>query len=173
MVCCKKDVPAKERKRGAYGNGHETRHCRFGSDCTGVRAVAHHEPAGVRLRLRCSRGASVESPIPSNGRGDGISAAQRTANIKAFCGTIQNAGYKAGVYANKTWFTSKINTSQLTNYKIWLAQYAASPTYNATRYDMWQYTSKGKVSGILGNVDMNTWYRWKVGYCPAHQLRRA
>ncbi|RKM54497.1 hypothetical protein D6853_13300 [Butyrivibrio sp. X503] len=95
----------------------------------------------------------------SNGRGDGISAAQRTANIKAFCGTIQNAGYKAGVYANKTWFTSKINTSQLTNYKIWLAQYAASPTYNATRYDMWQYTSKGKVSGISGNVDMNTWYR--------------
>ncbi|MBR4669550.1 MAG: glycoside hydrolase family 25 protein [Butyrivibrio sp.] len=95
----------------------------------------------------------------SNGRGDSISAAQRTANIKAFCGTIQNAGYKAGVYANKTWFTSKINTSQLTNYKIWLAQYAAAPTYNATRYDMWQYTSKGKVSGISGNVDMNTWYR--------------
>ena len=95
----------------------------------------------------------------SNGRGDGLSTAQRTAHIKAFCGTIQNAGYKAGVYANKTWFTSKINTSQLTGYKIWLAQYAATPTYNATRYDMWQYTSKGKVSGISGNVDMNTWYR--------------
>ena len=95
----------------------------------------------------------------SNGRGDSISTAQRTANIKAFCGTIQNAGYKAGVYANKTWFTSKINTAQLTNYKIWLAQYAANVTYNATRYDMWQYTSKGKVSGISGNVDMNTWYR--------------
>ncbi len=95
----------------------------------------------------------------SNGRGDAISTAQRTANIKAFCGTIQNAGYKAGVYANKTWFTSKINTAQLTNYKIWLAQYAANVTYNATRYDMWQYTSKGKVSGISGNVDMNTWYR--------------
>ena len=95
----------------------------------------------------------------SNGRGDAISAAQRTANIKAFCGTIQNAGYKAGVYANKTWFTSKINTSQLTSYKIWLAQYAASPSYNATRYDMWQHTSKGKVSGISGNVDLNILYR--------------
>ena len=95
----------------------------------------------------------------SNGRGDTISAEQRTANIKAFCGTIQNAGYKAGVYANKTWFTSKINTNQLTSYKIWLAQYAASPTYNATRYDMWQHTSKGKVSGISGNVDLNILYR--------------
>ena len=95
----------------------------------------------------------------SNGRGDTISAEQRTANIKAFCGTIQNAGYKAGVYANKTWFTSKIKTNQITNYKIWLAQYAANPTYNATRYDMWQHTSKGKVSGISGNVDLNILYR--------------
>ena len=95
----------------------------------------------------------------SNGRGDNISAAQRTANIRAFCGTIQNAGYRPGVYANKTWFTSKINTSQLTSYKIWLAQYAASPSYTASRYDMWQYTSKGKVAGISGNVDLNISYR--------------
>ena len=95
----------------------------------------------------------------SNGRGDGISTSQRTANIKAFCGTIQNAGYSAGVYANKTWFTSMINTSQITGFKIWLAQYAAAVTYNASRYDMWQYTSRGSVSGITGNVDMNILYR--------------
>ncbi len=94
----------------------------------------------------------------SNGRGDKISAGQRTANIKAFCGTIQNAGFRAGVYANKTWFTSQINTAQLTGYKIWLAQYSSQVTYTATRYDMWQYTSKGRVSGISGNVDMNICY---------------
>lgn len=94
----------------------------------------------------------------SNGRGDRISASQRTANIKAFCGTIANAGYKAGVYANKTWLTSMINTSQITNYKIWLAQYAQAVTYTGSRYDMWQYTSKGRVTGISGNVDMNICY---------------
>ena len=120
------------------------------------------EEASMVIEL--CKGYSISCPVyldveGSNGRGDSISAAQRTANIKAFCGTIQNAGYKAGVYANKTWFTSKINTPQLTNYKIWLAQYAASPTYTATRYDMWQHTSKGRVSGISGNVDLNTLYR--------------
>ncbi len=94
----------------------------------------------------------------SGGRADGISVSQRTANIKAFCGTIQNGGYKAGLYANKTWLTSYINTAQLTGYKIWLAQYATTPSYTATRYDMWQYTSKGKVSGISGKVDMNILY---------------
>ena len=94
----------------------------------------------------------------SGGRGDGIDRETRTAVCKAFCATVQNSGYSAGVYANKTWFTEKINTSSLTGYKIWLAQYASAPTYTATRYDMWQYSSKGKVSGISGNVDMNISY---------------
>ena len=94
----------------------------------------------------------------SGGRGDGISREARTAVCKAFCATIQNSGYAAGIYANKTWFSEKINTGSLTGYKIWLAQYASAPTYTATRYDMWQYSSRGKVSGISGDVDMNISY---------------
>ena len=86
-----------------------------------------------------------------------LSASQRTANIKAFCQTISSAGYTPGLYANKTWLTEKINTSSL-SCKIWLAQYNANgPTYSG-RYDIWQYTSKGSVNGISGNVDMNKSY---------------
>ena len=83
-----------------------------------------------------------------------LPASQRTANIQAFCKTIQSAGYTPGLYANKTWLTEKINTGSL-SCKIWLAQYNANgPTYSG-RYDIWQYTSKGHVDGISGNVDMN------------------
>lgn len=111
------------------------------------------------------KGYKISYPIfldvePSGGRADSISADTRTAVCKAFCETIQNAGYTAGVYANKTWLTSKINVSSLSAYKIWLAQYAAAPTYTG-RYDMWQYKSTGKVSGISGSVDMNISY---LGY---------
>lgn len=94
----------------------------------------------------------------SGGRGDGVSREMRTAVCKAFCATVQDSGYSAGIYANKTWFTEKINTASLTGYKIWLAQYASAPTYTATRHDMWQYSSKGRISGINGNVDMNISY---------------
>ena len=94
---------------------------------------------------------------PSGGRGDKIDKDTRTAVCKAFCETIQNAGYKAGVYSNKTWLESKINVSALSKYKIWLAQYAAKPTYTG-RYDIWQYTAKGHVNGISGDVDMNISY---------------
>ena len=96
----------------------------------------------------------------SNGRGDRIDKATRTDVIKAYCETVQNAGYTAGVYANKSWLNDKIDAGQLGKYKIWLAQYAATPTYTG-RYDMWQYKSTGKISGISGNVDLNISY---LGY---------
>ncbi len=96
----------------------------------------------------------------SGGRADGISKETRTEVCKTFCQTIQNGGYTAGIYANKTWLTEKIDPGQLGAYKIWLAQYASVPTYTG-RYDMWQYMSTGKVSGITGNVDLNLSY---LGY---------
>ncbi len=90
----------------------------------------------------------------------GMSAAQRTSIIKAFSSTIRSAGYTPGVYANKTWLTSYMNASELSGYKIWLAQYNSTVTYKG-RYDLWQFTSKGSVNGISGNVDMNQSY---MGY---------
>jgi len=97
---------------------------------------------------------------PSGGRADSIDKATRTAVVKAFCNTIQDAGYTAGVYANKNWLETKMNTSELSGYKIWLAQYAATPTYTG-KYDLWQYSSTGKVTGISGDVDLNQSY---LGY---------
>ncbi len=112
------------------------------------------------------KGYNISYPVfldveSSGGRADGISTATRTAVCKAFCQTVQNSGYKAGIYANKTWFNEKIDAPSLTGYKLWLAQYAQAPTYTRTRYDMWQYSSKGRVSGISTDVDMNISY---MGY---------
>ena len=126
-----------------------------------INEVEAVEEASMVLNLISGQGVTLPVYLDveaSGGRADGIGKDMRTQVCKAFCQTIQNSGYKAGVYANKTWFTSYINTASLTNYKIWLAQYAATPTYTATRYDMWQYSSKGSVAGISGNVDMNIRY---------------
>jgi len=94
----------------------------------------------------------------SGGRADSLSKEARTAVIKAFCKTVTNAGYKAGVYANKNWLTTKINTTELTDYTIWLAQYAKEHTYSTTRVDMWQYSASGSINGITGEVDLNLSY---------------
>ena len=96
----------------------------------------------------------------ANGRADGLDRATRTAVCRAFCETIRNGGYTAGVYASKAWFNDNLNYSSLSGYKIWLAQYASEPSFG-NRYDMWQYSEKGSVSGISGKVDMNISY---MGY---------
>lgn len=88
------------------------------------------------------------------GRADGISAAQRTACAVAFCETIRNAGYTAGVYSYASWFYNALNFANISKYRIWIAQYRDTLSFNY-RYNIWQYTSKGSVNGIPQPVDMN------------------
>lgn len=92
-----------------------------------------------------------------NGRADGIDSETRTSVCEAFCRTIQNAGYRAGVYASRNWYNHNLDMERLDRYQIWLAEYRSVPLYEGY-YNMWQYTSKGKIDGISGNVDLNISY---------------
>ncbi|MCM1568176.1 MAG: hypothetical protein NC081_01865 [Roseburia sp.] len=92
-----------------------------------------------------------------NGRADGLDVETRTLVCEAFCRTIENAGYEAGVYASRHWFNNNLETKRLEQYVIWLAEYRSVPLYQGY-YRMWQYTSKGAIDGIEGNVDMNVSY---------------
>ncbi len=92
-----------------------------------------------------------------NGRADNLDINTRTAVINAFCRTIENAGYTAGVYASRNWYLGNINMDELGSWKIWLAEYRQTPEYEG-RYDLWQYTSSGAIAGIDGRVDLNVSY---------------
>ena len=96
----------------------------------------------------------TEKVAGDTGRADGISAAQRTANAVAFCEAIQAAGYKAGVYSYASWFYNNLNFANISKYRTWIAQYRDTLDF-AYSYNIWQYTSQGRVNGISGNVDMN------------------
>ena len=109
-----------------------------------------------------------ESSHPNKlGRADKLTVEQRTKVVKAFCETIEKAGYEPMIYANKWWLKEKLDMSKLSSYSIWLAHYTgatqddplAKPSDYEGKYIMWQYTDKGTVDGIIGNVDMNVGYR--------------
>ncbi len=91
-----------------------------------------------------------------NGRADGLDVETRTLVCEAFCRTIENAGYEAGVYGSN-WYNNNLHADALEKYCIWLAEYRSAPLYQGY-YQMWQYTSKGSIDGIEGNVDMNVSY---------------
>lgn len=76
-----------------------------------------------------------------------------TAMIDTFCSTIKSAGYKAGFYFNEDYHKNYINVELLRQkYYTWYARYSNIATPN---YDLWQYTSTGKIPGITGNVDIS------------------
>lgn len=102
----------------------------------------------------------VDTEYQSNARSNGISVAARTDAIKGFCETIQLLGYTPMIYASTSWLNNNLDMSKLNNYKVWVAQYYDRVTYKGN-YEFWQYTSKGRVDGINGNVDMNYWYNTK------------
>ena len=92
------------------------------------------------------------------------SKASRTEIVEAFCKTLKAKGYEVGVYANPDYITSKFDMTKLGKYPLWLARYSSSKgSYNPF---MWQYSSKGSVTGISGNVDMNILYDGKAESYP-------
>ena len=90
-------------------------------------------------------------------RTDGTDGATITACARAFCEVIEQAGYLPMTYANPYTAFDDLDIAQLTNYPFWLAHYTKnwSPTFFEYDFQMWQYTSSGRVDGIEGNVDLD------------------
>ena len=96
-----------------------------------------------------------------------LTSEERTANALAYLKNIKKAGYEPMFYSSlrdaqglSAWDIKKIEK----DYKIWIAQYAeetfpqkTEPDYQG-RVDAWQYTNRGQVDGIPGNVDMVVCY---------------
>ena len=95
-----------------------------------------------------------ESILHEEARTDHVTGEQFTKNTKAFCETIEEAGYDAMIYCNMLWQADKLDLTELSEYPIWYADYEAYPQ-TPYHFDIWQYSSEGTVDGIQGNVDLN------------------
>lgn len=79
--------------------------------------------------------------------------------INAFCKTVMDEGYYAGVYASSSVLNFEIKTSDLDkDIYIWVADYNERVTYLGS-YDLWQHTKSGSCDGVNSKyVDRNYWY---------------
>ena len=96
-----------------------------------------------------------------------IEASNKTSNVRGdtlvdiadtICRKIEEAGYYAMIYANLGYLNNKLNDSRLDKYDKWLAEWKSKPTYSKN-FGIWQYSSKGSIPGINGNVDLNISYK--------------
>lgn len=75
--------------------------------------------------------------------------------IIGFYDTIKASGRQAGVYASKvSGFKDRIEDERIQHIPHWVAQYNSACTYDKP-YIIWQKSSKGRVDGISGNVDLD------------------
>lgn len=87
-------------------------------------------------------------------RTDDVPNSQATACAKAFCDKVRELGYKPMLYAGSPVLYNKLDLSQLKGIDIWYSQYDNVPDF-LYQFSMWQYSEKGHINGIEGNVDMN------------------
>ena len=73
-----------------------------------------------------------------------------------FCGNMKKMGYQPMVYFNWRQSEKLYVLHDLEDYPFWLALYQDRMTY-PWKVEMWQYSDKGKVPGINGNVDLNVY----------------
>lgn len=105
-------------------------------------------------KIECPVVFDVEMVSGADGRMNGLSAEERTNLVTLFCETVKNAGYRPMIYHNMEMGALKVNLQALEDYDKWFAYYNPN-FYYPYEYDVWQYSEKGRVNGIEGNVDLN------------------
>lgn len=88
----------------------------------------------------------------------GLSTKKLTNMIEAFFEVLMEAKYFPMFYSYKSWLEENLDMTILDKYAIWLAQVGDEVTYEGGYY-IWQYSFKGKVNGIDGDVDLDYSYR--------------
>ncbi len=81
---------------------------------------------------------------------------------RAWMQVIRDAGYECDIYCNLDWYKSVCGGLDA---KYWIARYPKPDTGIMVVSKKpgvgeigWQYSSKGRVAGISGNIDLDQWY---------------
>ena len=72
-----------------------------------------------------------------------------------FCEALEKMGYFVGIYASDiSGYKNRLHHDKIKQFAHWVARYGSEPTI-CKEYQLWQYSSKGSVRGIIGSVDMD------------------
>lgn len=93
---------------------------------------------------------------------------------------LTEAGFRVGIYCNRDWYLNVLDSAYLSErFPFWIARYPSGdngtikPSLSPQTLKgckIWQYSSKGFVPGILGNVDMNLEFEPPFeGYIPVKE----
>ncbi len=119
--------------------------------------------SGAKWTIQKLTGKSLELPVyidMEDATLQNLGKEKLTNMCITFNSIIEKGGFWAGVYANAYWFNNLLNKDEIKKrYTTWIAHYDVNLEKYNGQYDMLQYSSKGTINGISGNIDMNNMYR--------------
>lgn len=105
-------------------------------------------------------GKKLEYPVFVDMEAEGIAALARTKATELALYALEKlcaAGWYSGLYTYSNFAKNRLDMTKLSAYPFFVADYTGSVTYQGN-YEMWQYSSTGRVPGISGNVDLDYSY---------------
>ena len=168
--------------RGGYGQTVDKQFKRNASECNRLGipcgmywfSYALNAVGAIREAIRCLESIQpyrIDYPIAFDLEYDSVNYAQKqgvfigmelaSGMARAFCQTLQDAGYTVMNYANPDYLNRYFDEGVQTEFPVWLAQWPGdTPSLdNPPRpCAIWQYSDKGSVPGIKGTVDLDVCY---------------
>lgn len=89
------------------------------------------------------------------GRPTNLTKAQFTTLVLEFLDMLKEQGYTTMIYSYTNFFRDHLSVSSVNHYDIWVANYLTEP---AIGQKIWQFSSKGRIDGIKGDVDLDVAY---------------
>ena len=132
---------------------------------TAINAEEAVEEAEFAVEIVRRSGVELDMPIYFDrefsgaypkGRADRLNMLQHAEIAKAFCETVENAGFRAGVYSNEDFFNRSLRIQDVADYDIWYASYTrgfALPYFRG--FDIWQFSDSVRVNGMPDPTDIN------------------
>lgn len=105
-------------------------------------------------QIECPVVFDVEKVNSSTARMNQLTPQERTNVTIAFMDAVEAAGYKSMFYHNMETALMLLELERLQGYDRWFAYYGED-LYYPYAYGVWQYSEKGSIQGIGGEVDMN------------------
>ena len=156
------DIRFKENVKNAYANGIKIGVYFYSSAINEIEAI---DEANYILNLinKYDIKSYITYPIAidiedfEDTRNYNLSIQERTSIVKSFCDTIKNNGFKPMIYSYTYFLETKLDMDKLAQYDTWIADYYGNTWYKR-KYTIWQYSDKGNIDGIVGDVDLNYSY---------------
>lgn len=69
---------------------------------------------------------------------------------------LESRGHRVMLYTNKDGFESYLAGSDLSELPLWICSFTDPPLTDSIRWHIWQHSHRGRIDGVAGAVDLNT-----------------